>query len=137
MAWTFVNSFMEDVNEKVFNLGADVLKVALTNTLPDIATADILADITQISAAGGYAPATVTISASAQSGGTYTLTHSAVTFTAAGAAFDSARYWVLYDDTATNDELIAYADYGVSYALPATLTWTLNAGDIFTLSQSA
>lgn len=137
MAWTFFNSFMEDMPEKVFNLGSDTLKIALTNTAPNISTNDELADITQITAAGGYAPATVTISSSAQSGGTYTLSHSAVTFTAAGADFDAARYWVLYDDTATNDELIAYADYGASYVLPNGQTWTLNAGNIFTLAQSA
>lgn len=137
MAWTFFNSFMEDMPEKVFNLGSDTLKIALTATAPTVATDDELADITQISSAGTYAPVTVTINSSAQSGGTYTLSHDAVVFTASGADFDSARYWVLYDDTATNDELIAYADYGAAYVLPDGQSWTLNAGDIFTLAQSA
>ena len=136
MAWVFFDAFMEDMPEKVHNLGADTLKIALTNTLPNQATDDELADITQISATGGYAPATVTVSASAQTGGTYSLTHSAVTFTPSGAAFDSARYWVLYNDTATNDELIAYVDHGISYAAPDGQPWTLNAGTIFTLAQS-
>ena len=135
--WQFFNAFMENVNEKVFNLGSDTLKIALTNTAPNISTDDTLSDITQIAATGGYAPATVTITASSQTGGTYSLTHSAVTFTPAGAAFASARYWVLYDDTATNDELIAYVDYGVSYAAPDTVPWTLNAGTIQTMAQSA
>lgn len=130
--WTFFNAFKEDAFEKVHNLGADTLKIALTNTAPNASTDDELADITQITAAGGYAPATMTISSSAQSGGTYTLAHSAVAFTASGADFDTARYWVLYNDTATNDELIAYLDYGVTYILPNGQTWTLNAGNVFT-----
>lgn len=137
MAWVFFDAFMEDIAEKVHNLGSDTLKVALTNTAPDQAADGQLSDITQITSAGTYAPATVTINSSAQSGGTYTLSHDAITFTPSGAAFDSARYWVLYNDTATNDELIAYVDYGVSYAAPDAQPWTLNAGSIMTLAQSA
>lgn len=135
--WLFFNSFMEAMPEKVHNLGFNTLKIALSNTLPDRAADTQLSDITQITSAGGYAAATVTISASAQSGGTYSLTHSAVTFTPSGAAFDSARYWVLYNDTATNDLLIGYLDYGISYAAPDGQPWTLNAGTIMTLAQSA
>jgi hypothetical protein len=135
--WLFFNSFMEDTPEKVHNLGSDTLKIALSNTLPDRATDTQLSDITQITNAGGYAAATVTVSTSAQSGGTYSLTHAAVTFTPSGAAFDSARYWVLYNDTATNDKLIGYLDYGISYATPDGQPWTLNAGTIMTLAQSA
>lgn len=135
--WQFFNSFMEAESEKVHNLGSDTLKIALTNTAPDISTDTQLSDITQIGAAGGYAAATLTISASAQSGGTYTLSHSALAFTPSGAAFAAARYWVLYNDTATNDELIAYVDYGISYAAPDGVPWTLNAGNIHTKRQSA
>ena len=131
--WTKFNSFTEAVCEKVHNLGSDTLKIALTNTAP-VASNAVLTDITQISAAGTYAPATVTISSSAQSGGTYTLANSAVTFTASGAAFDEFRYAVLYNDTATNDELIAYYDYGVGYTLADGDSFTFSAGTILTLA---
>lgn len=134
--WQFFNSFMEAESEKVHNLGSDTLKIALTNSAP-LATNTVLTDITQIAATGGYTPATVTISSSAQAGGTYTLSHNAVTFTPAGAAFAAARYWVLYNDTATNDELIAYVDYGASYTAPDAVPWTLNAGSFHTKAQSA
>jgi hypothetical protein len=135
--WQLFNAFLEAEAEKVHNLGSDTLKIALTNTLPDRASDTRLSDITQITSAGGYAPATVTGIASSQSGGVYTLSHGAVTFTPSGAAFDSARYWVLYNDMAANDELIAFADYGISYATPAGQPWTLNAGTFFTKAQSA
>jgi len=83
--WTKFSPFVEALAEGVHNLGSDTLKIALTNTAPAAANS-VLADITEISAAGGYAAATVTITGSAQSGGTYTLTHDTVTFSASGAA---------------------------------------------------
>lgn len=134
--WVLFDSFMEAEAEKVHNLGSDTLKVALTNTAPSVSADTQLSDITQITAAGAYAPATLTISSSAQSGGTYTLSHAALTFTPSGAAFDSARYWVLYNDTATNDELIGYLDYATSYAAPDGIPWTLNAGNVGTKAQA-
>lgn len=131
--WTKFNSLTEALAEKAHNLGSDTLKVALTNTAPSAANT-VLTDITQISAAGTYAAATVTISTSAQSGGTYTLTHDAITFTASGADFDAFRYLVLYNDTAGTDELIAYLDYGVSYVLPDGQPFTVNAGTVLSIA---
>lgn len=131
--WVKFNSFVEALAEGVHNLGSDTLKIALTNTQPAAANS-VLADITEISAAGGYAAATVTITGSAQSGGTYTLTHDALTFTATGAAFDPFRWAVLYNDTATNKELIAYFDYGIAYTLPDGQSFIFNAGTILSLA---
>jgi hypothetical protein len=131
--WAKFNSFVEALAEKSHNLGSDTLKIALSNTLPTAANAQ-LSDISQITAAGSYAPATVTIVSSAQSGGTYTLTHSAVTFTASGADFDPFRYAVLYNDTAVNDLLVAWFDYGTAYTLPDGQTFTFNAGTILSLA---
>ena len=121
------NSFKEAVAEKVHNLGSDTLKVALTNTAPSLSNTQ-LSNITQIAGTGGYAPATATVTSSAQSGGTYSLAIGAVTFTASGADFAPFRYFVLYNDTATNDELIGFGDYGVAYTLPNGQSFTINAG---------
>lgn len=124
---TVFNSFTEAVAEKVHNLGTDTLKVALTNTAPS-ASNTVLANITQIAGTGGYAPVTAVQSGSSQSGGVYSLALGAVTFTASGADFASFRYVVLYNDTATNDELIAWYDRGISYALPDGQSFTIAAG---------
>lgn len=121
------NSFKEAVAEKVHNLGSDTLKVALTNTAPSLSNTQ-LSNITQIASTGGYAPATASVTSSAQSGGTYSLVIGAVTFTASGADFAPFRYFVLYNDTATNDELIGFGDYGVAYTLPSGQNFTINAG---------
>jgi hypothetical protein len=113
--FTKFNSFVEALAEKVHNLGADTLKVVLTNSAPS-ASNTVLADITQIASGNGYTTggATATTSSSAQTAGTYKLVLADVTFTASPGSIGPFRYVVLYNDTATNDELIAYWDYGTN-----------------------
>ena len=111
------------------NLGADVLKIALTNTAPS-ATNTQLSNITQIAAGNGYTTGgntAVTVSSS-QTSGTYKLVLSDVVFTATG-VMGPFRYAVLYNDTASSDELIGWWDYGTSL--------TLNSGDTFTVDFDA
>ena len=121
--------FVEDLAEKVHNLGSDTLKVALTNTAPNVSTHAGLADITEISAGFGYTAGgtQATISTSAQAAGTYKLVLADVVFTAAGGSMGTARYFVLYNDTSTGDKLIAYWDYGTSFTLLTGETATLDA----------
>lgn len=128
-AYNKFQSFVEAVAEKVHNLGADVLKVALTNTVP-VNTNTVLANITQIANGNGYTTGgtTATTSSSAQTSGTYKLVLADVVFTATGAV-GPFRYSVLYNDTATNDELIAWWDYGSAV--------TLQNGDTFTVDFDA
>lgn len=123
------NSFVEALAEKVHNLGSDTLKVMLTNTAP-VAGNSVKADLTEISAGNGYTAggATASITSSSQTGGTYKLVLADVTFTATGAV-GPFRYAVLYNDTATNKELIGWVDYGSSL--------TLANGETFTVDFSA
>lgn len=122
------NSFKEAVCEKVHNLGTDTLKWMLTNTAP-VATNTIKTDITEIGAGFGYTAGGTTVAAtsSSQTGGTYRLVLAATTFTAAGGTMDTFRYVVLYNDTATNDELIGWLDYGSALSLLTTQTFTIPA----------
>ena len=121
------NSFTEALAEKVHNLGSDTLKVALTNTAP-VNTNTQLSNITQIANGNGYTTggAAVTTSASAQTGGVYKLTLADVVFTASGGNMGPFRYVVLYNDTAANDELIGWYDYGSSITLADTETFTVD-----------
>lgn len=121
------NSFVEALAEKVHNLGTDTLKIALTNSAP-LATNTVLANITQITAANGYTAGgnTASITSSSQTSGTYKLVLGDVTFTASGGAMAAFRYAVLYNDTATNDELIGWYDYGSSVTLADTETFTID-----------
>lgn len=129
------NSFIEAVMEKVHNLGSDTLKVALTNSAP-VATNTVFANITEISGGNGYTAGghTITVSSSSQTSGTYSLVCTDVTITATGSV-GPFRYIVIYNDTATNDELICFADYGSSITLANTETFTVDFGSsLFTAS---
>lgn len=123
------NSFVEALAEKVHNLGSDTLKVMLTNTAP-VAGNSVKADITEISAGNGYTAGggTASTTSSAQTGGTYKLVLADVVFTATGSV-GPFRYAVLYNDTATNKELIGWSDYGSAL--------TLANGETFTVDFSA
>lgn len=129
-AFNKFNSFVEAVAEKVHNLGSDTLKVMLTNSAP-VATNTQKSNLTEITAhngytAGGTAPS---ITSSAQTSGTYKLVLADVVFTASGGTIGPFQYAVLYNDTATNKELIGWWDYGLAV--------TLNDTEIFTVDFDA
>lgn len=119
--------FVENLAEKVFNLGSDVLKVALSAGAPTN-TWGTLSQVTEISYTN-LSARTITITSSAQTSGTYKLVLADLTLTASGGAVATFRYVIIYDDTATNDELIGYYDYGSSL--------TLADGDTFTIDFDA
>ena len=117
-----INSFVENVAEKVHNLGSDTLTVALCAAAnAPVATNTVLANLTQ--AAYTYCSTrAVTTSTSAQTSGTYKLVCADLTLTATGGAVGPFRYVVLYNDTATNKELIGWYDYGSDITLATTET---------------
>lgn len=132
------NSFVEALAEKVHNLGSDTLTVALTNSAP-LATNTQLSNITQISYTniqnGTTTGRNLTGVTSAQTSGSYKLDANDLVLTATGTV-PTFRYVVLYNDTATNDELIGYYDYGAAVDLlnGETFTITWDAAGILTLA---
>lgn len=129
-AFNKFNSFVANLGLKVYDLDTDTLKVMLTDTAP-AATNTVKADITEISAGNGYTAGGTAVANNAysQTAGVAKLTGDDVVFTASGGSIGPFRYAVLYDDTATNDELIGWWDYGSSV--------TLTAGGTFTVDFSA
>jgi len=119
-AYNKIQVFVENLAEKVHNLGADSLRVMLSNVAP-VATNAVKADLTDITAGNGYTAGgpTPSISSSAQTGGTYKLVLGDVTITAAGGSIGPFRYVSLWNDTPTSpaDPLIAWWDYGSSITL--------------------
>ena len=120
------NSFVEAMAEKVHNLGSDTLKIMLTNSAP-VASNTIKANLTEISAGNGYTAGghTVTGSGSSQTSGTYKLIVADLTISATGAV-GPFRYAVLYNDTATNKELIGWYDYSSSISLANGESFTID-----------
>lgn len=99
----------------------------LTNTAP-VAGNSVKADLTDISAGNGYTAggSQAAITSSAQTSGTYKLVLVDVVFTASGGTIGPFRYAALYNDTATNDELIGFYDYGSSITLLDGETFTVD-----------
>lgn len=119
------NQFVEDVAEKVHNLGSDALVVALSNVAP-AAGNSVLVNITEISYTN-LSARTVTTSSSVQTSGTYKLVCADLVLTASGAVA-TFRYVVLYNDTPTApaDPLIGWWDYGSGVTLANGETFTVD-----------
>jgi hypothetical protein len=120
------NSFVEALAEKVHNLGADSLKVYLTATAPNASTMTKKADLAEIAAGGGYTgPVVAPFTSSAQTGGVYKLILGDVVITATGAV-PAFQYVVLFNDTATNKELIGWWDNQAPVNLTAGQSFTVD-----------
>ena len=120
--FTKINDFVEAVSEKKHDLANDQLVIALSNTAPGSETNDptadsngILSNVTQISYTN-LSSRNITTTSSAQTSGTYKLVLQDVTLTASGTVADF-RYVYVYNDDATNDELIAVYDYGSTVSM--------------------
>lgn len=123
------------------DLDADTFKAALTNVAPTKAGTQVLTDITQIAATGGYAAVTLTSVSFAETGGgtgIWAFTSAAFSFAASGADFATARYVVIYDDTATTPAkpVVGYVDYGTGFVVTNgnSLTVTPGANGIFRIT---
>lgn len=125
MIFNKFNSFSEALAEKVHNLGSDTLTLALcaTGNAP-VATNTVLANLTQI-AYTNLSSRTLSQSSSSQTSGTYTLKITDKVLTASGTVANF-RYIVIYNDTATNDELIGWYDFGREVSMSNTDTFTID-----------
>ena len=129
-----VNSFVEAVAEKIHNLGSDTLMIALTDTAHTAGWTQ-LSDLTEISYAN-LSARTITTSSSSQTSGTYKLVLADLILTATGAV-GPFRYVYIYNDSATNKELIGYYDYGSSISLANGETFTIDfdqSGGVLTIA---
>ena len=126
--------FVEDICEKKHNLGSDTLKVALTATAnAPVATNTKLADLTTV-AVTNLDSVTLTVSSSSQTSGTYKLVVADKTMTANGSV-GPFQYVVIYNDSASNKELICWYDYGSSVTLASGDTFKLDFGtELFSLA---
>lgn len=121
--FTTVDDLSEQIGKAVHNWGSHTLKVALTNSAPS-ASNTVLADITQISASGGYTAGAgggyaLDSLSYTESSGTATLTATDETIVASGGSVGPFRYAVIYNDSTTSptDALIGWLDYGSSLTL--------------------
>ena len=119
--YTKFNDFVEQLGLKTHNFGGtpDTLKLALTNAAnPPAATDAVLTDITQIADGGGYTAGGFTLAGVgwSETAGTATLVANDYTFVASGAV-SPFQYAVIYNDTATNKNLLGFWDRGSELTL--------------------
>ena len=126
VAFTKIDSFVENLAEKQIDLGGNGLTIALTNTAHQAAW-DELADLTQIDYTN-LSDRVLTVTSSAQTSGTYKLVLEDLVLTASGAV-GPFQYVYIYDDASTGDKLIGYYDYGSAVSMVS--------GDSFIIDFSA
>lgn len=136
-AYNKFRAFVEHLAEKVHDLGADALTLALTAAASaPVNTNSVLADLTQISYTN-LSARTLTISSSSQSAGTYSLVLADKVLTASGTVA-GFRYTVVYNDTPTSpaDPLIGWYDYTSDLVLlnGETFTVDFDPSGIFTIA---
>ena len=133
--YTKFQCFVEDLAHGVHNFDSDTLKVAFSNAsnAPSASAHVKLADITTI-AAPAVDSVTLTKSSSGQTSGTYKYVPNDLTMTASGAV-GPFQYVIIYNDTAANDPLICYFDYGSEVTLASGDTFKLDFGtELFSLA---
>ena len=113
------------------NLTTATLRVMLTLVAPSITNA-VRADLAEIAAGNGYTTGGNSCAAvsSSQTSGVYRLVRAdPADWVASGGSMAPFRYAVLYNDTAANDDLIGFWDFG------STVTLTVG-GDPFRVDFS-
>jgi hypothetical protein len=134
---TFVENF---ANKQIDAFGAtDTWKAVIHTDAPVTTTDNGLADLTQIGGSNGYTTGGTSITFnSTRSGSTVTATATDVVWTASGGnlgASTTGRYVSIYDDTSTSDNLLCSYDYGSTFTVADTETFTLDFGaTLFTLA---
>ncbi len=147
--WSNVADFVEGAMEKVHNLSADTIKIALSNTAAGSETPNplttgngVVANVTEISYTNYSDDLTVDrvlqSVTSDESGGTYTFDAADFTITASGGTLATFQYIYVFNDTPTSpaDPLIGYwaLDSAISLANGESLAVSFNASGIFTVA---
>tara|TARA_E500000305_G_scaffold105837_1_gene103696 strand:- start:60 stop:488 length:429 start_codon:yes stop_codon:yes gene_type:complete len=130
---TFLNALK---NTLALDLDSDTIKIMLVTSsyTPDFGAHDFKADVSNEISGTNYTAGGNTLSSLAltQTGGT--IKFDAADTSWSSATITDARGAVIYDDTLTDDPLIAYIDFGANYSSTnGTFTIAFNAGGIFTI----
>lgn len=139
--FTKYEPFVEHFSNKLIDAfgSTDTWKAVIHTDAPTVATDASVTDLTQIGGSNGYTTGGNDITFnSTRSGGTVTATATDVVWTAAGGnlgASTTGRYVSIYDDTSTGDYLLCSYDYGTTFTVAASETFTLDFGaSLYTLA---
>ena len=114
------HAFVEALAHAKHDLSNDTLKIYLSNATPSASADAVKSDLAEITTGvDGYTAGgnTCTLVSSGQTGGVYTLVIESPAQWVSTGTLGPFRYAVLYNDTALDNDLIAYWDYGGSVTL--------------------
>lgn len=114
---SFTTAVAAGTHAGCLNADTDVLEVYLTNATPSASADSLKADLAEITIENGYAGGVDIENAATQTGAVITLTAADKTITASGGTVGPFRYAVIFNETATDDPLIGYYDYGEAITL--------------------
>jgi len=120
------NKFLDFTEQQIIGThdwDSNTFKIMLVNSPAPVNTNTIKSQLTEIAAVNGYPGTNTTTITVSETSGVTTVQGTQITFLASGGNIGPFRYAVLYNDTATNKNLVAWWDNGASI--------TLNAGDSF------
>lgn len=135
--YTKYETFVENLCNKLIDAfgTTDTWKAVIHTDAPTVATDNSVTDLTQIGGSNGYTTGGTSITFdSTRSGGTVTATAADVVWTASGGnlgASTTGRYVSIYDDTSVGDNLLCAYDYGSTFTVADTETFTLDFGATF------
>jgi hypothetical protein len=139
--YTKYETFIENFANKLIDAfgSTDTWKAVIHTDAPVVATDNSVSDLTQIAGSNGYTTGGTSITFnSTRSGGTLTATATDVVWTASGGnlgASTTGRYVSIYDDTSAGDNLLCSYDYGSTFTVADTETFTLDFGaSLFTMA---
>lgn len=130
-----------DLFAGVHDFTTHTFKAAFSNTAPNTAHTQ-LSQVTQIGTGGGYTGGaggglTLDSVSLTTTGGVAKVSIADEVFTASGASVGPFRYVILYNDTATNDPVIGWYDYGSSITLASGESLTIDFNDADGVLQMA
>lgn len=129
--------FEADKLKGVHDFSTHTIMVALCNAAnaPDLAADSVLADITQI-AYTNLPARTLTVDSVTQTAGLATVIIDDFALVASGGPVGPFRYIVVYNDSATDDPLIARVDIGVEITIEDTQQVLLDFNGVSGFHQS-
>lgn len=139
--FTKYNTFVENLCNKLIDAfgTTDTWRAVIHTDAPAPTTDNALSDLTEIGGSNGYTTggADITFN-STRTTTTITATAVDVVWTASGGnlgASTTGRYFSIYDDTSTGNNLLNSYDYGATFTVADTETMTLDFGaSLFTLT---
>jgi hypothetical protein len=140
--WVIYNEFKESLGQKKIHLGTDTFKIALFTSSSNagaatLATAQYATLTNQVANGNGYTTGGVTVAVTwNRSTGTVTFDTADASWTASGASL-TARFAVLYSDTATSKDLVSYMLLDAAPADVVTQdgnTLTIQVANVFSLA---